>query len=147
MVGLSVCMYLRMYMCMCMYVMHSLFTQKYWNDQLHFFCGHSRDSWPAWVCIWVLWFRSLVLGSVLFGQSCLSITHHITFYLLKITVKAEVGTYNEQDSKAEHWQLPLEKRKRKQTIKNAWSRFGDIRQGGQIQAVITQDRIGLMHSE
>jgi len=33
------------------------------------------------------------------------------FILLKITVKADIGKYNEQDRKAEHLQLPLEKRK------------------------------------
>ena len=48
-------------------------------------------------------------------------SHHIThtshFICSKITVKAEIGKYNEQDSKAKHWQLPLEKKKKK-TIKH-----------------------------
>ena len=31
-------------------------SQKYGNDQLQLFSGHTHDSWPAvWVCIWVLW--------------------------------------------------------------------------------------------
>ena len=42
------------------------------------FCGHSRDSWPAWVCIWVLWLylgrdyktRSLVAGILLCTANC-----------------------------------------------------------------------------
>ena len=27
-------------------------------------CGHSRDSWPAWVCIWVPWFYRSVMMAV-----------------------------------------------------------------------------------
>ena len=53
--------------CVCKVFSVYTITQKSWSDQLQFFCGHSRDSWPAWVCTWVLWLyqKSCSRGSVL----------------------------------------------------------------------------------